>query len=209
MKIFLIITFSILINYSYGQDIDYSKLKHLDSLGLIFNPPKFLKLNGSTDCYNDDPTLKKILTCQFNRFEIGGQECRIYYDIISYQSLVDPDNPFANNEDLSKTPNNLLQLLKLNIKAAYPNADSSMYDTLIVKYGKQETLTKFKAEEVYSYTLKIPGKSKFETQFSNLKMMIKQKNGRPLLATYILYSDKSSDFIEHNQLNIYQGIGYK
>ncbi len=209
MKLTFFIGILMFFNVCNAQGQGFSQEKFLDSLGLEFNLPKYVILNGSTDCYNENPILKKVLTCQINRFEIAHQECRIYMEIVTYLSYHNGNSDSYFDQGSILDPDPLINKVKTDLKIAYPDYDSTTYKKSVKIYEKTEAERLFNTDFALEYVIKLPEPSVLDHKYSYIRVFMMQKKGFPMQISTILYNRKSKRFIEKKRKEIYQSFRYK
>lgn len=209
MKLLFSLCLLFLVSITLAQEKKYSMDEYLDSLGLVFNPPKFLKIQGSTDCYDDDKILKQVLSCQINRFEINNQECRVYLQVVSYLSYNVPGDPLNFDKTKILDPDPLIHKLKTDLKSAYGEINSEKFNQLVGRYNNQQVKKLFNADMAINYKITLPKNESYPVDFTNVDVFMMRKDGRPAIIILILYSDRAKPFIKMKKKLIYKSFKFK
>ena len=189
------------INLLEGGYADYTK------------PVCFEEVINGTDCFENNPKLKKILTCggnqlrsKDNRFVVFNMIGTIYTRNPQKDQIIRILPP--EGKSTYRVNTFYIYYIKNDISQSLGKEAALNWEDHVNYYSKKETLNKFNAEMAISYSINLQPKDYYKEKYNNLWVLLIRKGGG-FIRMYCFYEDMSKRKLAKYKAKIESVFRYK
>lgn len=200
IKFISLITISLffLSQKTFSQSPDWMSQREIDllkGLKISYNKPNDFDEVIGNDCFENKPTLKKILNCGGNQLRSKDNRFVVFNKIVTLHTG-------SNNTELidvfpakGKSPYTwetfYMSYVKNDIRHSIGEDGVLNWKDHVNYYSINETVSKFNADTALSYSVHLEAKNYYKGKYNNLWVLVIKKKGRGFVRMYCFYEDMS------------------
>lgn len=190
------------------------EINMLKNSRLIYNKPNnFKEVIGGNDCFENNPTLKKILICGGNKLQ-SNDSSFVVFNTIGTVYTRKPQNDqviqvLPPKEKTPYTPNtHYIAYIKNDISQSLGKEAALNWQDHVRYYSKEETLKKFNADTAISYSINLKSQDYYQGKYNNLWVLMIQKKDKGFLRMYCFYENISKKKLAKYKAEIEKVFSY-
>ncbi|WP_316793713.1 hypothetical protein [Pedobacter frigoris] len=165
----------------------------LKSMGLIYRTTDTFEEVKGSECFNDNPKLKEILTCVSHHLYSKDKEFVVFipiYKPFSRQDSIEMKQmmPGGNFDHIDKQHTNSI---RRDIGSSLGKDASLNWKQYVTYYSAKEAKTKFNADSAVFVPIKLDPQDYYKGKYNHMEALYLQKKGRGFVNFYCFYTDKA------------------